>query len=574
MGKKITVNQSSKPKLWKFNFKVRSAFPTEALPFTTTPTSNLYNINDSVPTVNTLEKNKIYQQRNFGTSPVKYVEEFDVNPNFVSLEIDGEKHPAYEKRVHILDAYRFMRYGEVYPSHQWNLLWSQYDQPQLVDIHNQAYVDATASFLVGSLNEQLGTPHFAKFYQAFRAVAKRYRYNISEDISSYRYSNWFWQAFDKNYFTIEIYEKETKKILSDEEVLNILRPEPELCYDSDDSSDNESSLNLSSSGSNNSELSNIICNEVLIEDDIVSADISVISEEEKPILRRFSNTSRNGRDTDSNGTDETDYGEYTISAILKDMPVIVFQTERMDGMMDNLLDEEKFEGEWELRWTAWIFQILVALNQIQHVFSLIHNDLHTNNILWKTTDVEFYFYKDSKGKIFKIPTFGKRFVIIDFGRAVFTLNGIEIISSDFNEGHDAEGQYNYGSIRDHDYSAIHPNASFDLVRLSCSLTNVLFSQHPEQKNSGAILSKEKNWIVRETTSQLFNMLWTWLVDDKGENILETQDGQEKYPGFDLYQHIAQHCKRARPNDWIIKPIFSQFHCKQEEASKETYIPIL
>jgi hypothetical protein len=572
MGKKNIVNQSSKSKVFKFNFKVRSAFPTEVLPFGNRPILNLYSINDCVPTVNTLEKNKVYQQRNFGTTPVNYADEFDVKPNFVSLEINGEKYPAYEKRVHILDAYRFMRYGEVYPSHQWNLLWSQYDQPQLVDIHNQAYVDATASFLVGSLSEQLGTPHFAKFYQAFRAVAKLYKYNITEDVSSYRYSNWFWQAFDKNYFTIEMYEKDSEKILSDEEVLNNLRPEPELCYDSDDSDDSspEDSLDLD----NKSHLTDIDCNEVLVDDDIVSADISVISEDEKPILHHFSNNSRNGKDTDSNETDETDYGNYMISAILKDMPVVVFHTERMDGMMDSLLDEENFEGEWELRWTAWIFQIVVALNQIQHAFSLIHNDLHTNNILWKNTDVEFYFYKDSKGQIFKIPTFGKRFVIIDFGRAVFTLNGVEIISSDFNEGHDAEGQYNYGSIRDHDYSVIRPNTSFDLVRLSCSLTNVLFPEHPEQKKSGSILSKEKNWIVRETTSQLFNMLWSWLIDDKGENILETQDGQEKYPGFDLYQHIAEHCKKARPDDWITNSIFSQFHSKHEETQKESYIPIL
>jgi hypothetical protein len=70
------------------------------------------------------------------------------------------------------------------------------------------------------------------------------------------------------------------------------------------------------------------------------------------------------------------------------------------------------------------------------------------------------------------------------------------------------------------------------------------------------------------------MLWLWLIDDKGENILETQDGQEKYPGFDLYQHIAEHCKKARPDDWITNSIFSQFHSKHEETQKESYIPIL
>jgi hypothetical protein len=44
-----------------------------------------------------------------------------------------------------------------------------------------------------------------------------------------------------------------------------------------------------------------------------------------------------------------------------------------------------------------------------------------------------------------------------------------------------------------------------------SITRVLFSQNPPEKMNSPIMSREDKWIVRETTSDLFNMLWTWLV---------------------------------------------------------------
>ena len=81
--------------------------------------------------------------------------------------------------------------------------------------------------------------------------------------------------------------------------------------------------------------------------------------------------------------------------------------------MDDLLDVEEFDDEWEVRWRAWLFQVMVGLQQLQSSLSLIHNDLHTNNILWVPTQQTHFRYQDSKGNIWLIPTFGKRFTIID-----------------------------------------------------------------------------------------------------------------------------------------------------------------
>jgi hypothetical protein len=61
------------------------------------------------------------------------------------------------------------------------------------------------------------------------------------------------------------------------------------------------------------------------------------------------------------------------------------------------------------------------------------------------------------------------------------------------------------------------------------------------------------------------MLWTWLVDNKGKNVLEDDDGDERFPGFDLYQHIAENCRKAKPEDWINKPIFKNYVIEETDT---------
>ena len=553
MGKKNTV-QNQQPKS-KLKFEVRSAFPAEVLPFVKDLGDKFHTINDNIPIIQALEKSKTWQQKNFGKAPATSYKVLNSYKNIVEIEVNGVKHEVYEKTIHLMDAFKTIRYGKKYPEERLKFLWGQYDEEFLNNPNNQAYVDVASSYFASTLHEQLGSPHFVKFFQTFRGIAKNYKFNITDDVSSYRFSNWFWASYDANTFSLEVFEKETENPLTQEEILQLLRPDPDLCCDSDSDEDEESS------SSNSVESLPEINQDNLEETEIESVKDFGVDSDEVEILKR-----RSGKDTSDkyNNSSSSEFDMYTIYAIIKEMPVIVMHTERMTGIMDDLLEDEEFDGTWELRWTAWIFQVIVALIQLQSNYQLVHNDLHTNNILWKETEEEFFTYKDKTGKLFKIPTFGKRFVIIDFGRATFTFNGTEICSSDFFDGADAEGQYNYGVWRNKNEPLVRPNPSFDLTRLSTSLTRVLFSQNPPEKMNSPIMSREDKWIVRETTSDLFNMLWTWLVDTEQENILETEDGDEKFPGFDLYQHIANSCKKARPDDWINKTIFSKFVVKSTE----------
>ena len=56
------------------------------------------------------------------------------------------------------------------------------------------------------------------------------------------------------------------------------------------------------------------------------------------------------------------------------------------------------------------------------MFEFTHNDLHTNNIMFNKTEKKFinYYYN---GKYYKVPTYGKIYKIIDYGRSIYKFKG-------------------------------------------------------------------------------------------------------------------------------------------------------
>jgi hypothetical protein len=239
-------------------------------------------------------------------------------------------------------------------------------------------------------------------------------------------------------------------------------------------------------------------------------------------------------------------------------------------------DEEEHDIEWEKRWTAWTFQIIAALCVAQGVLGFTHNDLHSNNIVWIETDQPFLFYKNRAGQLWRIPTFGKIFRIIDFGRAIFRVGDKWFASDDYEKGGDAEGQYNFEAIRTYCESnpKVFPNPSFDLCRYAVSVLEGLFPTKPAELLDGLILSKEDDWIIHETESQLYNLLWSWTMDDKGCNVLHNEDYEERFPDFDLYIHIGAHVHGAKPQEQLGKALFDQFKMDVSKVGEwETIYPL-
>ena len=255
--------------------------------------------------------------------------------------------------------------------------------------------------------------------------------------------------------------------------------------------------------------------------------------------------------------------------------------EAQEGVMDELLDDDELDGfergsqGWEARWLAWLFQIIATLTFLQSTICFTHNDLHSNNIVWRETDKKYLYYKSKDGVVWRVPTFGKIFSIIDFGRSIFRLGKHLWVSDDHWPDQDAGEQYNFGPFFDHNKPKIVPNPSFDLCRLSVSLMDGLFDEPPPKKKGKgvSIMSEEGSWKVYETQSPLYNLLWSWTVDDTGRTVYEDKDGNEKYDGFDLYIHIAHYVHQAIPKEQLHRPIFKSYLWKNKIPSDEKIYPL-
>lgn len=446
------------------------------------------------------------------------------------------------KITHLLDAYKMIQGN--YPMSQHPGLPAPGKKSAKVyskihDPHNQAYVDGVACYMLSKFREADHSPHFSLFYGAYLAIAKEYYYNITEDFSEIRFDSWFWKKQKEGIFRLLGFQGD-EPMKSDDPLIEA--PE-DLCSDSESDSDNSTMTSKSTGelhdGDNASNGSG----------SLHSASIT----------------------TASDRTDESEYSEefgkeYKFFAALSEFPTMLMFLESNTDTMDSLLEEDNPNmdaeigtKEWEDRWTAWLFQVIVALCQIQSLWAMTHNDLHSNNILWVPTDKEYLYYKTNDGRKWKVPTYGKLFRIIDFGRAIYTHNGTLCISDDYWPENEAGTQYNFGPLYDPKEPRSYPNPSFDLCRLSVSIIEALFLENPPaDKEGGEVMSSEDGRVQKETVSELFNVMWSWLIDDDGRNVLWETDQSERYPGFDLYCVIAQKVKGAVPREQLDKPIFSKF----------------
>lgn len=452
------------------------------------------------------------------------------------------------KITHLLDAYRMIQGN--YPVSQHPALpapgrKSAKVYSKLHDPHNQAYVDGVACYMLSKFREAGHSPHFSLFYGSYLAIANQYYYNITEDFSDIRFESWFWRKRSQGLFKLIGFEGD-KPLPYDDPLMEAPEdiPDESSCTDSDDT--RRSSVSELHDGDGASAGSG----------SMHSASISTASET-----------------NDSDSTDETDDGSYesdfgkemTFFAAISEFPTMLMFLESNKDTMDSLLDGDSPHmdaqvgtPEWEARWSAWLFQVIVALCQIQSLWAMTHNDLHSNNVLWTPTDKEFLYYKTNDGRKWKVPTYGKLFRIIDFGRAIYTHNNVLCISDDYWPDNEAGTQYNFGPLYDPKEPRAYPNPSFDLSRLSVSIIEALFTDIPADRDGDVTLSSEIDRVQKETVSDLFNVLWGWLIDDDGRNILWDADNSERYPGFELYRVIAQKVKGAVPREQLDKAPFSGF----------------
>jgi len=464
-------------------------------------------------------------------------------PNRDISGVESTRRPAFLKVTHLLDPIRWMKGKYSLPKNNglpwlnktWASAWTK-----LQDSWNQAYVETIASYALGRIRDAGVSPHFNEFYGAFCARADVYRYNLTEEFGSYRNARWFWIGRNNNYFKIHVMNSGDPSVPVSSDVFNDFNAEPpasELYSESEGDDENDE--------------------EIIITDEVVDTDLISLH---SGGMSELSFTKESEEESEVDDSDD----KIKVYAELSDFPVMLIAVEKNNGTMDALFDDYEEVGatvgtpEWELRWSAWIFQVVAAMSVAQTFIGLTHNDLHTNNIVWTPTTEEFLYYTLNSGATFKVPTFGKLFRVIDFGRAIFTINGTQFISDDFREKNDADGQYSFKPLHPRPKNEVLPNPSFDLARLAVSLFEALFPEKPDDKEGGVVLSSEEGLIMNETISPLCNCLWLWMLDDNGQNILVESNGEERFPGFDLYTHIAANVHGAIPSKQFTQPAFDRF----------------
>ena len=193
----------------------------------------------------------------------------------------------------------------------------------------------------------------------------------------------------------------------------------------------------------------------------------------------------------------------------------------------------------------------------QKTLQFTHNDLHTNNIMFVNTEEEFIYYV-YKRNTYKVPTFGKIYKIIDFGRAIYNYNGQRFCSDSFAPSGDASTQYNCEPYMDNDKPRLDPNYSFDLCRLGCSLYDFVIDDD----------------VPITDYDEFQQIVYNWCLDDNNKNILYKKNGEERYPNFKLYKMIAKTVHNKTPDDQLNYSVFKQYIIEPNtEIPKNTYINI-
>jgi hypothetical protein len=505
---------------------------------------------------------------------------------------------TFVKSVHLLNPIDLIKEKYIIPEHpllpQSEGTWKR-TLTKLHSHNNQAYVDTVANFVLSRFRELDLSPHCVFYYGATTGISTKYQFNISQEYDTYRQCRWFWKGMKSHSARLTVVRGDTdiEEIPNFDEIYKDITTCP---FDDNDSESSELELDpIIMDIPDNTDIESIKSFTFdNIEED--ATNVTDIFEINKKIIKRTSVRKTNsdsetdsdidtndesGSDSESESESESIELDIDICLEIPNMPVVLIYQEAQDGVMDALLDEDEIDGfergtqGWESRWVAWIFQVIAALCFLQNAVCFTHNDLHSNNIVWRKTDKKFLYYKAKDGTIWRIPTFGKIFSIIDFGRSIFRLGRHLWVSDDHWPDQEAGEQYNFGPFFDHTKPKNPPNQSFDLARLAISVIDGLFDEKPDKKKGKGVpvISQEGEWKVYETKSPLFNLLWSWTVNKDGATVYEDENGEEKYDGFDLYIRIAHDIQNAVPKDQIHKPIFQQFKWKQKVPQTETIYSI-
>ncbi len=497
-----------------------------------------------------------------------------------SLEGNGGKlrRPAFFKFSPLLDPVKFLvgKYKDLTQESIECLprLGEEAGHPKIYDPNNAAYVDGFFSYLTSQLLHQHRFIHGLDFYGSFLGLKKDFGTNVGDDLDYLRESRFFHNNRGKLFSMSDMTEdllsladtRRQREKLSIGPAVDAPAPLPV------DKLGLETVLVSDPSGCGNSERS------LVFEFDIARGQTqktgsTCSSRSSNSSSDEHSDTDEGDVDGGSAAADRQSCGsigggtgslgscssfdsDFSLEATIHSFPVHIICLESLDNTLDSLLEEEKEMDDDE--WRSCLFQIVMMLTAYQRSFDMTHNDLHTNNIMFNKTDRKFLIYRYS-GKYYKVPTYGRIFKIIDFGRAIYRFRGKRICSDSYHAKGDAATQYNCEPYFNENKPRLEPNRSFDLCRLACSLLDYFGDEELSgNKSSGP-------------PDPIASLIKTWCMDDKGRNVLYKKDGEERYPDFKLYKMIARTVSRHIPAEQITHPLFAKFVSSKKKLGRKARI---
>jgi hypothetical protein len=449
---------------------------------------------------------------------------------------------------------------------------------KFIDQNNSAYVDGMFVYLSSNLIYTHGFTHGVDYYGSFLGIKNNFILNVFDDID-YLNSSEFFNKNKNVLFKIDeydhLFQDENQKLKpitiqhnsSAKSQMSIKSFDNEMFEDVFD----ENIVNMSDLSSDLVDLTNTNLLEQKETDQHVTLksnstcssrssytdneeDCDDCGEIENLDSDKPENIDESGDDEsrdDESGDDKDDHDddedgdsfeEERIDVTIPKFPVQVIGMEFCENTFDDLILTSDLSKE---EWYSALMQIIMILVTYQKAFNFTHNDLHTNNVMYNQTDKKFIYYCYKK-KYYKVPTFGRIFKIIDFGRSIYKFNGKLFCSDSFQVGGDAATQYNTEPYLNEKKPRLEPNYSFDLCRLACSIFDYVVEDFDDVKDLSKCTDPVKRLIVE------------WCLDDKGVNMLYKGTGVDRYPDFKLYKMIARCVHNHTPQAQLERPEFNAY----------------
>ena len=474
---------------------------------------------------------------------------------------------------------------------------------KLHDKNNASYVDSFFSYLTSQMLNHHNFVHGVDFYGSLLAIKNDYKINVEDDIEYLQDSSFFKKnnnvenkgitfSIENDYICDLLFsgsrENKNKLKVSDEDtVLNLSDitdlsefdtifktsketgdATPDILFERNNL--NEDSINSCSSNKSNctdkssdtcSSRSSNTSNEEDGDSDDGSDNGSENSDDEGSMSDENSFSDSESECSSSASENSTATEDQVIINVSK-FPIQIICLEQCDKTLDSLLSKSSLSEE---EWGSLIMQVLMTLITYQKVFDLTHNDLHTNNIMYNETNKKYLEYCYN-GTYYNIPTFGRIYKIIDFGRAIYTYKGKQMCSDSFHPAGDAATQYNFKPFYNEKKKEILPNLSFDLCRLGCSLFDFIVDEL-EDNDEIKDLNDLKN-----ITSPIKKIILEWCNDDKGRNVIYKKNGEERYPEFKLYKMIVRTVHKHVPCE-VLKHSYFKKYVVHKVKRKQSVIDI-